>query len=87
MARSVTLLPEPDSPRMQSTSPASSVKLTPLTAWTVPSRPTKRTARSSQRTSRSASREAAAGQPVAAGLAIMILKPRYAGRRRGPSPG
>src|SRR5712691_2128716 len=78
MARSVTLLPEPDSPRMQSTSPASSVKLTPLTAWTVPSRPTKRTARSSQRTSGSAARTAAAGGPVAAGMAVMLPSRRDA---------
>ena len=45
-ARSVTLLPEPDSPRMPSTSPRASRKLTPLTAWTVRSRCRKRTARS-----------------------------------------
>jgi len=31
-ARRVTLLPEPDSPRIHSTSPSCTVKLTPLTA-------------------------------------------------------
>ena len=37
MARSATLLPAPDSPTVQSTSPASSVKSAPLIARTVPS--------------------------------------------------
>ena len=49
-ARNVTLLPEPDSPRMASTLPASTPKLTPLTAATDASRPTKRTFRSSTET-------------------------------------
>src|SRR6516162_7482025 len=44
-ARNVTLLPEPDSPRMHSTSPGCTVKLTPLTACTVASRLTNRTLR------------------------------------------
>jgi hypothetical protein len=34
-ALKVTLFPDPDSPRMPSTSPADSSKLTPLTAATV----------------------------------------------------
>ena len=46
MARRVTLLPEPDSPRMHSTSPGRTLKLTPFTACTVASRVTKRTVRS-----------------------------------------
>src|ERR1700676_4820162 len=45
-ARKVTLLPDPDSPRMQSTSPGLTENVTPLTAWTVDSRVTKRTVRS-----------------------------------------
>src|SRR5262249_27130777 len=45
-ARNVTLLPEPDSPRMHSTSPACTLKLTPFTACTVASRVTNRTLRS-----------------------------------------
>ena len=46
-ARKVTLLPEPDSPRMHSTSPGCTLKLTPLTACTVASRVTNRTLSSS----------------------------------------
>src|SRR5215475_11285372 len=48
--RSVTLLPDPDSPRMPSTWPASRSKLTPLMAATVASRMRKRTCRSSTET-------------------------------------
>src|SRR5258706_5537156 len=46
IARSVTLLPEPDSPRRARTVPASSEKVTPLTARTTPSRVSKATLRS-----------------------------------------
>src|SRR6185436_12788171 len=45
-ARNVTLLPDPDSPRMPSTSPAARSKLTPFTACTVRSRLAKVTRRS-----------------------------------------
>src|SRR6516225_10336407 len=45
-ARRVTVLPEPDSPRMHSTSPGCTRKLTPFTACTVASRVTKLTVRS-----------------------------------------
>src|SRR3954466_1185548 len=54
----VTLLPEPDSPTMPSTSPRSSVKLTPSTAWTMPSSVAKLTFRSLTSRSRSAIRRA-----------------------------
>jgi len=45
----VTLLPEPDSPRMVMTSPRASSNVMPLTALTVASRLTKRTARVAHR--------------------------------------
>src|SRR5204863_7793205 len=66
-ARSVTLLPEPLSPRMHSTSPGRTEKLTPLTACTVASRLTKRTARSRISASGAlpASRSSIAGPAVA----------------------
>ena len=48
--RQVTLLPEPDSPTMPSTWPGSTVKLTPSTAFTIPSSVTNSVRRS--RTSR-----------------------------------
>ena len=51
----MTLLPEPDSPRRASTFPASSEKVTPFTARTMPSRVSKATLRS--RTLRSSMRE------------------------------
>src|SRR5438552_435402 len=62
-ARRVTLLPDPDSPRSASTRPASSEKLTPLTARTSPSRVSNVTLRS--RTVRSAMRVAAMITPRA----------------------
>src|SRR3954470_16769926 len=54
MVIAVTLLPEPDSPTIPSTSPRSSVKLTPSTACTVPSSVANRTFRSLTSRSRSA---------------------------------
>ena len=50
-ARSVTDLPEPDSPRMHSDSPAARSRSTPFTALTLESRETKRTVRSRSFTS------------------------------------
>ena len=47
IARLVTDLPQPDSPTSPKRSPSSSWKLTPLTAWIVPSWVRNRTTRSS----------------------------------------
>jgi hypothetical protein len=47
MDRAVTLLPQPDSPTTASTSPGRTSKLTPSTAWTVPTSVWKTVLRSS----------------------------------------
>src|SRR5262249_59753670 len=71
IARSVTLLPEPDSPSSASTLPASSENVTPFTARTTPSRVLNATLRS--RTIRSDT-----GYPCVAA----IIAPRLSSRRR-----
>src|SRR5438552_11821283 len=68
MERSVTLLPEPDSPSTASTCPARSSKLTALTARTTPSRVANSTLRS--RTLRSDMREAVIVQDSTWGLSL-----------------
>ena len=65
----VTLLPDPDSPNRQSTSPGLTVKLTPLITETELSRVTNRTVRSSTSTSGAYSAPRPTGGSSAAGLA------------------